>query len=74
MQVTRARRSRLIWIAAITVAIEIALYVLVLLGPALEDLVRPVYWVVAAIGLATTWHALRRQPGGDRRHADRRHR
>lgn len=73
-RVARARHTRLIWIAAITVVIEIALYVLVLLGPAMEDLVRPVYWVVAAIGVATAWHALRRQPDGDRRHADRRDR
>jgi hypothetical protein len=74
MQVAHARRSRLIWIVAITVTIEIALYVLVRLGPAMEDLVRPVYWVVAAIGVVTVWHALRRHSGGDRRNGDRRHR
>jgi hypothetical protein len=73
MEVQRARRSRLIWIVAITVTIEVALFVLVKLGPALDDLVRPVYWVVAGIGVVTTVHALRRHTGNDRRHADRRH-
>lgn len=73
MEVQRARRTRLIWIVAITVTIEVGLFVLVKLGPAMEDLVRPVYWVVAAIGVVTTWHALRRHKGNDRRHADRRH-
>ena len=73
METRRARRTRLIWIVAITVVMEIALFALVKLGPAFEDLVRPVYWIVAAIGLVTAWHALRRQPGGDRRQADRRH-
>jgi uncharacterized membrane protein YhhN len=72
VEVARARRTRLIWIVAITVAVEIGLFILVKVGPALEDLVRPVYWVVAAIGVITTWHALRRHPGTDRRHADRR--
>jgi hypothetical protein len=72
MEVQRARRTRLIWIVAITVVIEIALFVLVKLGPAMEDLVRPVYWVVALIGAVTVWHALRRHAGTDRRHGDRR--
>lgn len=72
MEVQRARRTRLIWIVAITVVVEVALFVLVKLGPAMEDLVRPVYWVVAGIGVVTTWHALRRHKGGDRRHTDRR--
>jgi hypothetical protein len=64
----------LIWIVAITIVIEIGLFVVVKLGPAMEDLVRPVYWVVAGIGVVTTWHALRRHPGTDRRHGDRRNR
>jgi hypothetical protein len=72
VQVRRARRTRLIWIVAITIAIELGLFIVVKLGPAMEDLVRPVYWVVAAIGLITTWHALRRHQGTDRRHGDRR--
>jgi hypothetical protein len=72
MQVARARRTRLIWIVAITVGIEIALFIIVKLGPALDDLVRPVYWIVAVIGVVTSIHALRRHPGTDRRHGDRR--
>lgn len=73
MEVQRARRTRLIWIIAITIAVEIALFVLVKLGPVMEDLVRPVYWVVAVMGVATAWHALRRHSGNDRRRGDRRH-
>jgi hypothetical protein len=73
MEVQRARRTRLIWIVAITVTIEVALFVLVKLGPAMEDLVRPVYWVVAGIGVITVVHALRRHSGNDRRRGDRRH-
>jgi hypothetical protein len=72
VEIAQARRTRLILIVSITLGIEIALFVLVKLGPAMEDLVRPVYWVVAAIGLVTTWHALRRHPGTDRRRGDRR--
>jgi hypothetical protein len=71
-EIERARRTRLIWIAAITLGVELGLFVLVELGPVMEDLVRPVYWIVAAIGAATAWHALRRHTGGDRRHGDRR--
>lgn len=72
MEVLRARRMRLMWIVGITVAIELALFVLVKLGPVMEDLVRPVYWVVAAIGVVTASHALRRHSGNDRRRGDRR--
>jgi hypothetical protein len=72
IEIAHARRTRIIWIVAITVAIELGLFILVKLGPAMEDLVRPVYWIVAAIGVGTTWHALRRHPGTDRRHGDRR--
>lgn len=68
----RVRRRRIIWILAITAMVEIALFILVRLGPALEDLAWPVYWIVAGIGAATAWHALRRHPDGDRRRGDRR--
>ena len=72
LQIAHARRTRLIWIVSITVVIELALFILVKLAPAMEDLVRPVYWIVAGIGVITTWHALRRHPGTDRRHGERR--
>ena len=73
MEVQHARRTRLIWIVVITAEVELALFVLVKLGPVMEDLVRPVYWIVAIMGVLTLWHALRRRTGTDRRHGDRRH-
>lgn len=68
----RARATRIFWIVLITVVIEVGLYIVVRLGPAMAHLMRPVYVVVAVICAFTVWHALRRRPGNDRRHADRR--
>jgi hypothetical protein len=67
-------RKRIIIILAITVAVEIGLAIMVKLGPALEDLARPVFPLVAAIGAVTAWQAARRRRSGERRHEDRRHR
>ena len=68
----RARATRIFWIVVITVLVEVGLYIVVYLGPAMAGLMRPVYYTVAAIGAVTIWHALRRRVGHDRRHADRR--
>jgi hypothetical protein len=57
----------------ITIVVEVGLYILTILGPALAGLVRPVYFIVAIIAAGTVWHALRRRVGHDRRHGDRRH-
>src|SRR5436305_12467092 len=59
----RARATRIFWIVLITVVIEVGLYIVAYLGPAMAHLIRPVYLIVAAVGVATTWHALRRRVG-----------
>jgi hypothetical protein len=69
---TRARTRRIGIIALITALVEIGLYLLAHFAPAMGPLVAPVYWIVLLVGLATAGHALRRHPGTDRRHADRR--
>ena len=69
----RARHTRIFWIVLITVVVEVGLYVVTTLGPAMTGLVRPVYYIVAVVAAGTVWHALRRRVGHDRRHGDRRH-
>jgi uncharacterized membrane protein len=69
----QARATRIFWIVLITVVVEVLLYILTILGPALDGLVRPVYIIVAVVAVLTVWHALRRRVGHDRRHGDRRH-
>ena len=68
----RARKRRLTIIAIITVVVELALYLVEHFGPALANLIRPVYLIVLAIAAITAVHAMRRRPGNDRRHSDRR--
>jgi membrane protein YdbS with pleckstrin-like domain len=70
----RARHTRIFWIVVISVVVEVGLYIVTILGPAMSDLVRPVYYIVALVAAITVWHALRRRVGHDRRHGDRRHR
>ncbi|HXT14853.1 MAG TPA: hypothetical protein VN706_04445 [Gemmatimonadaceae bacterium] len=70
--VDRARTRRIIIIAVITVIVEGALFAIARIAPALAGLIRPVYLVVLACTAITGWHALRRRPGHDRRHSDRR--
>jgi hypothetical protein len=65
-------RRRILIILAISAAVEAALFITVKLGPALVYLVRPVYVVVAMIGIVTAWMAARRRRGHDRRKHDRR--
>jgi hypothetical protein len=71
-EVQRARRKRISIIVGITLAVEIGLLVLGHFGPALRNLIRPVYWIVLLIAAATIWHAFRRHTTRDRRHGDRR--
>jgi hypothetical protein len=68
----RARKRRLTIIAIITAVVELALYLVAHFGPALENLIRPVYFIALAIAAVTAVQALRRRPGNDRRHGDRR--
>ena len=55
------------------VVIEAALVLIAYLGPAMRLLLRPVYVIVALIGVLSVWHAAWRRSRDDRRHADRRH-
>jgi len=64
---------RIIRIAAMVVVIEAALVLIAYLGPAMRLLLRPVYVIVALIGVLSVWHAAWRRSRDDRRHADRRH-
>ncbi len=49
------------------VLIELALALLAHFAPAAAGLIRPVYWIVAAICLVGIAHALRKRSGRDRR-------
>jgi hypothetical protein len=68
----RARVLRMLRLVAAGAVIEIALVIVVKLSPAMRVLMRPVYWIVAAVVLFAVWHAWRRG-GADRRHGERRH-
>ncbi|HEY4130734.1 MAG TPA: hypothetical protein VGM50_08950 [Gemmatimonadaceae bacterium] len=74
MDPDQARAKRIFWIVVITLVVEVGLYIVGILGPALRGLTRPVYLLVLIVALITIWHALRRRPGHDRRHGDRRSR
>ena len=54
------------------VIIEVALALLAHFAPAVAGLLRPIYWIVAAICLIGIAHALRKRSGHDRRVKDRR--
>ncbi len=68
----------IIW--AVALALAAGLYKIDDIQPALSDLFRPVYFIIAAIALLLTWKWFRERAGGkrhdrrrrDRRHADRR--
>ena len=68
----QARAKRIFWIVVITLVVEVGLYILGVLGPAMRGLIRPVYAIVLIVAAATVWHAIRRRPGHDRRRGDRR--
>jgi hypothetical protein len=70
--ILRARRRRITIIVVIALLVEGALALAGHFGPALVHLIRPVYFIVAAVMAVTIWHAFRRHRYGDRRHADRR--
>jgi hypothetical protein len=69
----RARGTRIFWIVVITLVVEVGLFIVGMLGPALRGLLPPVYGLVLVVAVITVWHALRRRPGHDRRRGDRRH-
>jgi hypothetical protein len=64
---------RIIRIAATVFAIEAALVLVAYLGPSMRVLLRPVYVIVALIGVLSIWHTAWRRSRDDRRHTDRRH-
>ena len=70
----RAHMRRIIRIAATVFVIEAALVVVAYLGPSMRVLLRPVYVVVALVGVLSIWHTAWRRSRQDRRHTDRRHR
>jgi hypothetical protein len=69
----RAYVTRIVRFVVTLVVIELLLFVIAKLAPAMATLFRPVYWIVAALFVVPIWHAARkRAPGHDRRQADRR--
>jgi hypothetical protein len=70
----RAHITRILRYVIGIIAVELGLFIIARVAPALATLIRPAYWVVAALFVVPVWHATRRRaPGHDRRHADRRH-
>lgn len=69
----RAHVRRIIRIALGVLVVEGALVLVAYLAPAMRVLLRPVYVIVAAIGLLSVWHAAWRRTRRDRRHENRRH-
>jgi len=69
----RAHMRRIIRIAATVFVIEAALVLIAYLGPSMRVLLRPVYVVVALVGVLSIWHSAWRRSRQDRRHTDRRH-
>jgi hypothetical protein len=69
----QARLARVVRYVAALLVIELALFALARLAPAMATLFRPAYFVVAALFAVPIWHASRaRSPGHDRRQEDRR--
>lgn len=63
----------IIW--GFALALSALLYKIDDIQPALSELFRPVYYIIAAIALLLTWKWFRERAGGrkhDRRHGDRR--
>jgi hypothetical protein len=71
-EIRRAIRRRIAIIAGITIGVEIGLVVMQHFGPVLETLLQPIYVIVAGVGAATIYHALRRDPEHERRRGERR--
>ena len=63
---------RVLRIVIAGVIIEVALALIAHFAPAAAGLLRPIYWIVAAICLIGIVHALRKRSGHDRRVKDRR--
>ena len=77
MRIWRGRHSApLVIIWAIALGLAAGMYKVQDVQPGLTELLRPVYVVVFAVALLTTWKWFRARADGkkhDRRHADRRH-
>ena len=70
--VEHARWRRAVVLIVAFGLIELGLFLVVYLSPALGVLMRPVY-VIVAIAFLLSLHAATRRRHGDRRHGDRRH-
>jgi hypothetical protein len=69
----QAHIRRIIRYVAAVVAIELALFAIAYMAPAMKTLLQPVYWIVLVLFVVPIWHAARsRGAGHDRRHSDRR--
>jgi uncharacterized membrane protein YuzA (DUF378 family) len=67
-----ARWRRVVILVVAFGLVELGLFVVAYLGPALRVLMRPVY-VIVGIAFLLSLHAATRRRHGDRRHGDRRH-
>lgn len=63
---------RVMRLVVLAIVVELALWVVTRLGPALAPLMTSVYVIVAALFALAIWHA-RHRSGADRRHDERRH-
>lgn len=66
------RRRRVLSIILLALLLELALYGIAHLAPAMAGLVRSVYIVVAVVALILLVQSLRRRENGDRRQEERR--
>jgi hypothetical protein len=72
MLLERPRLIRVLILIAIAVVLEVALFSVGRVAPAIAGLMRPVYWVVGGLFAFAIGHASRQRATGDRRHSDRR--
>lgn len=63
----------LLTVWAVAIVVLGALYYAESTQPALQEMMRPLYVIVAVVLLVTTWRWFRGRSAHDRRHADRRH-
>ena len=66
------KRNRILRMAAVALAVEIALAGFNRIAPALASIGRTAMWIVAIATAFSIWQGSRNRGGGDRRHADRR--
>jgi membrane protein implicated in regulation of membrane protease activity len=73
----RPRQLLVVW--GILIALAALIYWFELSAPAFRELLRPFYWIIAAVAIFMTWRWFRARSkkdrrGGDRRRSDRRER